>query len=230
MQTEDAGDNNKSERQEGAGDNDDSILDSLSQFLDDVSPMASEEYERYYKELEDAEKEDGESSPPKQVFATLASIDDDEDDDPEKAPSRAKIPAPAQPEAPPRVYTRQTPEPSQGQSLKFYEGMASDMLVQIGGRRGEHIQQKEILTTPITPEVTADVEALEAKRKQLLAESENIVKITTSVLEDKLEIDGLYEQAVENGRLAEEEYVKARELAEECKNTVKEAHEEARQM
>jgi predicted Holliday junction resolvase-like endonuclease len=78
--------------------------------------------------------------------------------------------------------------------------------------------------------VVADLKALEAKRKQLLAESENIVKITTSVLEDKLEIDGLYEQAVENGRLAEEEYVKAKELAEEWKKTVKKNHEEAKQM
>ena len=45
-----------------------------------------------------------------------------------------------------------------------------------------------------------------------------------------METDKLYEQAVENGRLAEEEYVKARELVEEWKNTVKETHEEARQI
>jgi hypothetical protein len=45
-----------------------------------------------------------------------------------------------------------------------------------------------------------------------------------------MEAERIYEHALEKGRLAEEEYVKARELAEECKNTVKEAHEEARQM
>jgi hypothetical protein len=91
MHTEDARDSNKSEHQEGAGDNDDSILDSFSPLSEDISPMASEEYERYCKELEDAEKADGESSPPKQVFATLAGIDD-EDDNTEKTPPCAKIP------------------------------------------------------------------------------------------------------------------------------------------
>jgi hypothetical protein len=157
MQTEDVGDNNKSELQEGVGDDDDWILDSLSPFSDDISPMASEEYERYCKGLEDADKEDGESSPPKQVFATLARIDDDENDHPKETPSRAKIPAPTQPEAPPRFHTRDTPEPSQGRSLKFYEGTAADTLVEIVGKRGEHVQQKEILTTPIILEVVADL-------------------------------------------------------------------------
>jgi hypothetical protein len=64
VQAEDAGDNNNSEHQEGAGDNKDSILDSLSLF----SPIASSEYKRYCKELEDAEKEDGKPYPRKQVF------------------------------------------------------------------------------------------------------------------------------------------------------------------
>jgi hypothetical protein len=229
MQTEDAGDNNNSEHQEGAEDNDDSILDSLSSLSDDVSPMASEEYERYCKELEDAEKEDGESSPPKQVFMTLAGIDD-EDDNTEKTPPRAKIPDSTQPEAPLRVRSRKTPEPSQGRSLKFYEGMVADTFMEIAGKHGEHVQQPEILTTPITPEVAADLEALEGKRKQLLAESNKIFKVTASVLEDKMETKRLYEQAKQNERLAEEELVRARELAEEWKTTVKETHEEARQM
>jgi hypothetical protein len=108
--------------------------------------------------------------------------------------------------------------------------MAVDTLVEIAGRHGEHVQQKGILMTPITPEVVADVGALEAKRNQLLEESENIVHVTASVLEDKMETDMLYEHAIENGHLAEEEYVKARVLAEEWKNIVKETHEEERQM
>jgi hypothetical protein len=65
--------------------------------------MASEEYEAYCKELEDAEKADGESSPPKQVFAALAGLDEDEDDDSEKTTSQAAIPDPVQPDAPSRV-------------------------------------------------------------------------------------------------------------------------------
>jgi hypothetical protein len=80
------------------------------------------------------------------------------------------------------------PEPSQARRLKFYEGMAADMLMDIAGRCGEHVQQKEILTALITLEVVADLKALEAKRKQLLAESEYIVKVSTSVLQDTMEL------------------------------------------
>jgi hypothetical protein len=65
--------------------------------------MNSKEYERYSKELEDASREDGESSPPKQVFAALAGLDEDEDDDSEKTTSQAAIPDPVQPDAQSRV-------------------------------------------------------------------------------------------------------------------------------
>jgi hypothetical protein len=45
MQLEDVGDNNGSEQPEGAGDNDESLLDNLSPISEDISPMASEEYD-----------------------------------------------------------------------------------------------------------------------------------------------------------------------------------------
>jgi hypothetical protein len=86
------------------------------------------------------------------------------------------------------------------------------------------------MTTIITPKVVPDLEALEAKRKKLLAESKHIVKGTSSVHEDKMEAERLIEQAKENERLAEEELVRAKELAEEWKITVNETHEEARKM
>jgi hypothetical protein len=50
--------------------------------------MNSKEYERYSKELEDASREDGESSPPKQVFATLAGADDEDEESREDSASR----------------------------------------------------------------------------------------------------------------------------------------------
>jgi hypothetical protein len=53
MQLDDVGDRNGSEYQEGVGNNEDSLLDSLSPISEDVSPMASKEYEAYCKELED---------------------------------------------------------------------------------------------------------------------------------------------------------------------------------
>ena len=65
MQLEDAKGDNGSEQLEGARDNDESLLENLSPILEDVSPMASEEYEAYCRELDATEEADGESSPPK---------------------------------------------------------------------------------------------------------------------------------------------------------------------
>jgi hypothetical protein len=94
VQAEDVGDNNNnSEHQEGAGDNDESILGSLGPLSDDVSTTAF--YEAFCKALEEAEEAGGESCAPKQVFATMTGGEDDEDDDPQKTPTGADIPAPA---------------------------------------------------------------------------------------------------------------------------------------
>jgi hypothetical protein len=109
------------------------ILENLSPMSADASSIDSEEYNRLMKELDDEENEDGESSPSKQVFVTLDGVDEYEDDDPQKTPSGAIIPAPAPSEALPRVRTHETPEPSHGRSLKFYEGMSADTFVEIAG-------------------------------------------------------------------------------------------------
>jgi hypothetical protein len=66
VQAEDAGgnnNNNDSEHQEGARDNDESILGSLSPLSDDASTADS--YEAFCKALGDAGDAGGESSPPK---------------------------------------------------------------------------------------------------------------------------------------------------------------------
>jgi hypothetical protein len=60
MQLEDVGDRNGSKNLEGARNNDDALLDSLSPISEDVSPMASEDYEAYCKELDVVEEADGE--------------------------------------------------------------------------------------------------------------------------------------------------------------------------
>jgi hypothetical protein len=46
VQADDARDTNNSEHQEGAEDNEDWILGSLNPFSDNISPMASLEYDR----------------------------------------------------------------------------------------------------------------------------------------------------------------------------------------
>jgi hypothetical protein len=60
--------------------------------------------------------------------------------------------------------------------------MSKEELVKVEGKEGEHIKHKEILTNPITPEEATDPEAFEARRKELLAEAQNVVKVTASVL------------------------------------------------
>jgi hypothetical protein len=141
MQLEDAGGNKGSEHPEGAENNGDSLLDSLSPISEDVSPMASEEYNAYYKELEDADKANGESSPPKQVSATLAGLYEDEEDDPEKTLPQAAIPDPVLPDAPPWFRSRRTDQPI-GRAQNFQEGMAAETLMDIEGKNGEHFKQK----------------------------------------------------------------------------------------
>jgi hypothetical protein len=56
MQVEKPEENNDSVQQEGAGDNEDSILDNLSPLSGNASSIDSEEYNRLTKELEDKEK------------------------------------------------------------------------------------------------------------------------------------------------------------------------------
>jgi hypothetical protein len=62
MQTE--GDRG-SENPEGTGNNEDSILENLSPLSADAPSMDSEEYNALMKELEDKEKAESESAPPK---------------------------------------------------------------------------------------------------------------------------------------------------------------------
>jgi hypothetical protein len=135
--------------------------------------------------LEDVEKADGESSPPKQVFATLAGLDEDDEDDSEKTPPQAGIPDPELLDAPPRVRTRMMDQPP-SRTLNFHEDTTAETLMQIAGEDGENVKHKEILTNPITPKEVADPEALEARRKGLLAESQHLVKLNASILKDKV--------------------------------------------
>jgi hypothetical protein len=79
MQVEDAGGNNVPDQQEDAGDNEDSILENLSPLSGDASSMESEEYNCLMKEMEDKEKIEVESAPPKQVLATVMGLEEDSD-------------------------------------------------------------------------------------------------------------------------------------------------------
>jgi hypothetical protein len=91
-----AGDNNAPDQQEDAGDKEESILDNLSPLSDDASSMDTEEYNRVMKELEDEDKDEAESAPPKQVLVTLTGLE--QRTDAEATPLNAGIPGPSNPE------------------------------------------------------------------------------------------------------------------------------------
>jgi hypothetical protein len=140
MHLEDVGDNNGSEQPEDAGDNDDSLLDDLNPLADDVSPMPSEEYDAWCKQL-DAEEADGESSLPKQVFATLVGLDDeDEEENSDKTPPQAGILELELLDAPPWVRTRRTDQPP-GRSLNFQEETTAEAIMRLAGKNGEKVVQ-----------------------------------------------------------------------------------------
>jgi hypothetical protein len=80
--------------------------------------------------------------------------------------------------------------------------MPADELMKVAGENGEHVQPPEILTTPITPDMAADPEALEAPRLKLLEQAEGIVKVSASVLRDKVDTERLVKRARENNRLS----------------------------
>jgi hypothetical protein len=168
--------------------------------------MDSEEYSRLMKEMEDKEKAEAESAPPKQVLATVTGLDEGTDSG---TPPNATISGPSDQGAPRRVRTRTTPEPRQGRGLDFGEGMSMEEFTRIAGKDGENITHKEILTNPLTEEEAAYPEAFEAKRKELLAEAQRVVKVATSVFQDKMETDQMMEAVAEQECKTEEHLNKA---------------------
>ncbi|KAM0882958.1 hypothetical protein ACQ4PT_031946 [Festuca glaucescens] len=214
-----------SEQPEGAEDNDGSLLNDLSPFADDVPPLQSEEYYAWCKEMDAAEEVDGESSPPKQVFATLAGLDEDEEEDSGKTPPQAGIPDPVIPDAPPRVRTRRTDQPP-GRNLNFAEEIASEAIMRLAGENGENVVHKEILTNPLTLDLVTDPEAFEAKRQELLAEAQNLTRITSSILKDKVATDQEYEQVRMHQRKTEEALRKAEAFKAQLEMQVKRTQED----
>jgi hypothetical protein len=225
MQVKEVRENNSSDQQEGSGYNEDSILENLSPLSGDAASMDSNEYNRLMKDMEDKEKAEVESTPPKHVLATVTGMD--EDDDSEKTPPNDTIPGPSYPGAPQRVFYRAMPEPHQGWGLDFGERMSKEELARIAGKDGENITYKEILTKPLIEEDVADPEAFEAKRKELLAEAQKVVKVTASVLQEKMETDQMMEAYAEKERKTEEHLNKAMELRDRWKKSVEKAKVEA---
>jgi hypothetical protein len=218
-----AGDNNVPDQQENAGDKEESILENLSPLSDDASSMDTEEYNRSMKELEDEEKAEAESAPPKQVLATVTRLE--QGADPETTPPNTGIPGPSNPDAPRRDRSCTAPEPGEGRGLVFGEEMSIEELARAAGRGG--IAHSEILTKPITQEEAADPEALEAKRKELLAQAKKFANTATVMLEEREDAEELMELVGDNERRTIEYLKKARELKDRWEMIVSDVNREA---
>jgi hypothetical protein len=99
--------------------------------------------------------------------------------------------------------------------------MPADELMKVARENGEHVEPPEVLTTPITPDMAVDPEALEATQVKLLEQAEGIVKVSASVLRDKVDTERLIKRARENNRLSKEAMLAARKRAEEWQAKVK---------
>jgi hypothetical protein len=107
--------------------------------------------------------------------------------------------------------------------------MPVEELIQVAGEKGDHVQQPDVLTTPITLD-TVDLVALEAARVKLLEEADDIVKISASVLQDKVDTKRLVDRARKNWDESNKALLDARKCAEEWHAKVNEMMEDAHRM
>ena len=96
----------------------------------------------------------------------------------------------------------------------------------IVGEDGENVKHKEILTNPIIPKEVADPEAFEARRKELLAEAQNLVKVNASILKDKVATVKELDQARAHQRHSHESLQKAIDLKTQWETQIKRTQEE----
>ncbi|KAK1666482.1 hypothetical protein QYE76_054641 [Lolium multiflorum] len=123
----------------------------IGENADDASSMNTKEYNRKFKELGGGEQSEVDSAQPKQVLATLAALDQQEAED-ENTPSDL---GPSNAGSP---LSRERPHK---------EVLSPEEIVEQAGM--DAIAHSAILNKPITPDNAADLEALEAKRKEMLA-------------------------------------------------------------
>jgi hypothetical protein len=92
--------------------------------------------------------------------------------------------------------------------------MPIEELIQVAREKGEHVQQPDVPTTPITPD-TVDPVALEAARVKILEEADGIIKISASVLQDKVDTKSLVDRARKNWDESNKALLNARKSVEE---------------
>jgi hypothetical protein len=103
--------------------------------------------------------------------------------------------------------------------------MSIEELARAAGRGA--IANSKILTKPITPEEVADPEALETKRKELLAAAEKFANTAVVMLEERQDAEELMELVGDQERRTTEYLQKARALKDRWETIVSDANREA---
>jgi hypothetical protein len=185
--------------------------------------MDTKEYNRLTKELEDEEKAEAESAPPKEDLVTLTGLEPGTD--PEATPIDVGIPGPSNSKTPQRMRYRIVPDPREGCVLKNGEDMSIEELARKAGQGA--IANSEILTQPITSEEAADPESLEAKRKELVAAAERFANTTVVMLEERQGAREVMAHVEEKERTSVEYLEKAKALRERWETLIDGATREA---
>ncbi|KAK1680767.1 hypothetical protein QYE76_041615 [Lolium multiflorum] len=146
-----------------------------------------------------------------QVLATVAPLDgqetEDEDSTPDPEPSNAGSP-----------LSRERP----GKAILSPEEMVEQA-------RMDLVAQSDILNSPITPESAADLEALEARRKQMLATAKKFADTAAAMLDERTEAANFVAHFKKKDQEIDESLAQVRKLEEHWEAKVKfVAEEEAR--
>jgi hypothetical protein len=185
--------------------------------------MDTEEYNHLTKELEDLETAEAESAPPKEVLVTLTGLEPGTDT--EATPTDAGVAGPSNSETPQRMLYYVVPDLGEGCVLEDGEDMSIEELARQEGRGA--IANSELLTKPIIPEDAADPEALEAKRKELLATAERFANTAVTMLEERQDAEEVMTKFLEREHQAVEYLEEAKALQARWETIIEGASKEA---
>ncbi|KAK1680702.1 hypothetical protein QYE76_041550 [Lolium multiflorum] len=202
------------DQQEAVGESgapvEESILGNLSPISGDTQSMDTEEFDRRVKEYGYGAQPEVDSAQPKQVLATVAALGENgsEAADTQSDPQPSRRGSPMSRERPRRD--------SSSEELLSTE----DMIAQAGM---DAAYRSDILNKPITPE---DVEALEAKRLELLATAKKFKDTAAAMLEERQHAAVFVEGFIQREQEVDEGLAKVKELRKHWEDKIVEAHHE----
>ncbi|KAK1608287.1 hypothetical protein QYE76_031960 [Lolium multiflorum] len=206
------------DQQEAVGESgspvEESILGNLSPISGDTQSMDTEEFDRKVKEYGYGAQPEVDSAQPKQVLATIAALGEhgSEAADTQSDPQPSRRGSPMSRERP-----RRDPTPEDHLSTE-------DMIAQAAMDAAYPL---DVLNTPITPD---DVEALEAKRLELLATAKKIKNTAAAILEERKDAEIFVSGYIQREKEVDEGLVKVKELRKHWEDKIVEAHHEVEKL